>query len=69
MVPDRQKVRTDGMDGRTDGQRQNYIPPTLSRDKKTTFSCSLSCTWMTIIDYFMLLTAYLKMFHGSILLC
>ena len=26
MVPDRQKVWTDGMDGR----RQNYIPPTSS---------------------------------------
>ena len=34
MVPDRQKVWTDGQkDGRTDGmdgRRQNYIPPTLS---------------------------------------
>ena len=28
MAPDRQKVRTDGMDGR----RQNYIPPTSSGD-------------------------------------
>ena len=27
MVPDRQKVRTDG-------RRQNYIPPTSSGDKK-----------------------------------
>ena len=45
MVPDRQKVRTDGhaewtdgMDGRTDGrthgQRQNYIPLTSSGDDK-----------------------------------
>ena len=34
MVPDRQKVRTDGMDGRTDGRRQNYIPPTSSGDNK-----------------------------------
>ena len=40
MVPDRQKVRTEGgtewMDGRTDGRthgrRQNYIPPTSSGD-------------------------------------
>ena len=32
------------------------------------FSCSLSCTWMTIIDYFMLLAAYREMFHGSIML-
>ena len=33
------------------------------------FSCSLSCTWMTKKTvYSMLLTAYLKMFHGSILL-
>ena len=30
MVPDRQKVRTEW----TDGQRQNYIPPTLSGDNK-----------------------------------
>ena len=29
MVPDRQKVRTDG---RTHGRRQNYIPPTSSGD-------------------------------------
>ena len=38
MVPDRQKVRTDGRmewtDGRTDGRSQNYIPPTSSGDKK-----------------------------------
>ena len=38
MVPDRQKVWTDGCtdgrNGRTDRQRQNYIPPTLSRDNK-----------------------------------
>ena len=32
MVPDRQKVRTDGMDGRTHGRRQNYIPLTSSGD-------------------------------------
>ena len=36
MVPDRQKVWTDGRtewtDGRKDG-RQNYIPPTSSGDK------------------------------------
>ena len=33
-----------------------------------TFSCGLSCTWMPIIDcIFMLLTAYLEMFHWSIL--
>ena len=35
MVPDRQKVRTDGRNGRTDGRRQNYIPPTSSGDNKT----------------------------------
>ena len=33
MVPDGQKVRTDGQNGGMDG-RQNYIPPTSSRDKK-----------------------------------
>ena len=36
MVPDRQKVQTDGRtewtDGRTHGRRQNYIPPTSSGD-------------------------------------
>ena len=39
MVPDRQKVRTDGrtdgMDGPTDGRRQNYIPPTSSGDNNS----------------------------------
>ena len=35
MVPDRQKVRTDGRtDGRTHRRRQNYIPPTSSGDNK-----------------------------------
>ena len=34
MVPDRKKVRTDGMDGRTHGRRQNYIPPTSSGDNR-----------------------------------
>ena len=33
MVPDRQKVWTDGL---MHGRRQNYIPPTLSGDKKST---------------------------------
>ena len=41
MVPDRQKVWTDGgtdrMDGRMHGRRQNYIPPTLSGDNKTEY--------------------------------
>ena len=32
MVPDRQKVRTDGQ---THGQRQNYIPPTSSGDNNS----------------------------------
>ena len=32
MVPDGQKVRTDGRNGRTHGRRQHYIPPTSSRD-------------------------------------
>ena len=40
MVPDRQKGwtdgRTDGMDGRTHGRRQNYIPPTSLGDKNIT---------------------------------
>ena len=39
MVPDRQKVwtdgRTDGRNGRRDGRRQNYIPSTSSGDNKT----------------------------------
>ena len=42
MVPDRQKVRTDGRtewtDGQTDGRRQNYIPPTSSGDKNAAFN-------------------------------
>ena len=44
MVPDGQKVRTDGrtdgMDGQTewtDGRRQNYIPPTSSGDNYRLF--------------------------------
>ena len=32
MVPDLQKVWTDGRTERTDGQRQNYIPPTSLGD-------------------------------------
>ena len=32
------------------------------------FSCSLQCTWMTIIDCRLFLTAYLKMCHWDILL-
>ena len=35
MVPDRQNVRTDGMEGWTDGRRQNYIPPTSLGDNKS----------------------------------
>ena len=35
MVPDRQKVWTDGQ---THGRRQNYIPPTSSGDKKGHYS-------------------------------
>ena len=38
MVPDRQKVWTDGMDRRTDGRRQNYIPPTSPGDNNTVHS-------------------------------
>ena len=35
MVPDRQKVRTDGRtDARAHRRRQNYIPPTSSGDNK-----------------------------------
>ena len=32
MGPGREKVWTDGLREWTDGQRQNYIPPTLSGD-------------------------------------
>ena len=35
MVPD---GRTDGMDGRTHGRRQNYIPPTSSGDNRSMIS-------------------------------
>ena len=45
MVPDRQKVRTDGRNGRTDGwthgRRQNYIPPTSSEDNEVPFVSNL----------------------------
>ena len=40
MVPDRQKVRTDGRTEWTDGRRQNYIPPTSSGDNKRGEECS-----------------------------
>ena len=44
MVPDRQKVRTDGMEGRTHGRRQDYIPPTKSEDNKcATFDPNIPC--------------------------
>ena len=35
MVPDRQKVWMDGIDGRTHGRHQNYIPPTSSEIKSS----------------------------------
>ena len=42
MVPERQKVWTDGWtdgrNGRTDGRRQNYIPPTSSGDNNNNSS-------------------------------
>ena len=38
MVPDRQKVRSDGRNGWTDGRSQNYIPPTSSGDKNENVS-------------------------------
>ena len=34
MVPDGQKVWTDGIDGRMHGRRQKYIPLTSSVDNK-----------------------------------
>ena len=39
MFLDRQKVleRTDGIDGRTHGRRQNNIPPTSSGNNKGMF--------------------------------
>ena len=48
MVPDRQKVRTDGWkdgrngrtEGQTHGRRQNYIPPTSSGDNESYKSSS-----------------------------
>ena len=39
MVPDRQKVRTDGMDGRP----QNYIPPTSSGDNNHVLTGKNTC--------------------------
>ena len=50
MVPDRQKVRTDGRtdgrNGRTHGRRQNYIPPTSSGDN---YQVSKWCTWVKVL--------------------
>ena len=34
--------RTDGIFGRTDGRRQNYILPTSSGDKKKSYICTIS---------------------------
>ena len=39
MVPD---GRTDGMDGQTQGRRQNYIPPTSSGIKTNSFTMIIS---------------------------
>ena len=43
MVPDRQKVWTDGRtewtDGQTHGRSQNYIPLTSSGDNKRIWKC------------------------------
>ena len=53
MVPDRQKERTDGQNGRTDGRRQNYIPLTSSRDNKLKgASFIFSMTNITILSIF-----------------
>ena len=47
MVPDRQKVltdgRKDGRNGRTDGRSQNYIPPTSSGDNN-----EMGHTWVIV---------------------
>ena len=37
MVPDSQKVRTDGWNGRMYGRRQNYISPTSSGDNNVVY--------------------------------
>ena len=50
MVPDRQKVRKDG---RTHKRSQNYIPPTLSGEKKSHFlSDKLSIYILIILKMF-----------------
>ena len=51
MVPDRQKVRTDGTDGQTDGRRQNYIPPTSSGDNKEKGSWLIESELKTISSF------------------
>ena len=49
MVPDRQKVWTDGGNGRTYGRSQNYIPPTLSGDNKQKKTKRQKCNIFLII--------------------
>ena len=56
---------------KTNSQPLSFIQRNTEHVEMNNFSCSLSCTWMTIIHslfYFMLLAAYLEMFHWSILL-
>ena len=52
MVPDRQKVWTDGWtewnDGRTHRRRQNYIPPTSSGDNKQELLSQLCYTLLHV---------------------
>ena len=53
MVPDRQKVWTEGQtDGRTewtDGHSQNYIPPTLSVDNKVARVATTFLTFKSMV--------------------
>ena len=57
MVPDRQKVWTDGRtdgrngwtDGRAHGRRKNYIPPTSSRDNNRLAEAVVLTTHITFL--------------------
>ena len=54
MVPDRQKVWTDGRtewtDGRTHGRRQNYIRPTSSGNNEYWIVTGLEERWIFWLD-------------------
>ena len=50
MVPDRQKVWTDG-------RRKNYIPPTLSGDDKSLFNSALQFISFLLDNFILMILA------------